>query len=372
MARELTPGSPAPSLVAWWRDQRKRMRRMAPRQLRPTREGRWLLGITVAAGFAALNTGNNLLFFGWGLLLASVLISGLLSEATLRVVRAELLRVDELRAGEQLPLPVALENRAPRLPAFGVEVRALIDDGSPEEREAPARYQLRLEPHSREELRAYYLPTRRGVHKLTALRVATRYPFGFFEKSRLFTERVLPDLVVFPRRVDTGELPHRLLARIGAMPTRRAGPGDEFFALRPYKDGDDPRRVHWRRSARSGRWVVRETESEASRQVILVLALASGAAVGEVEEAIAWTGSLAEDLLEAGHAVGLSAPGSALAPAPGGRQRLAILSALARADPREAVPPIAAGAQVARVVVATPGAARPSGAAWVHEVGVAP
>jgi uncharacterized protein (DUF58 family) len=349
-----------------WRDRLRRLR--APRRLKATFEGRWLLIITLVVGFAAMNTGNNLLFFGWGLLLASVIISGLLSEATLRVIRCRVLGTGELRAGESGAIRLELSNVGERLPAFGIEVTAHLEDESGALREAPARYHLRLSPQRQEPIAAHDRPRRRGVHRLTRVQVGTRYPFGFFVKSRDFDQHPPIDVVVYPRRVDVGGLGNRLLARLGSQPTRKVGPGDEYFSLRPFREGDDLRRVHWRRSARSERLQVKETESEASRQVIVEVVLAAGAPLGAVEEALAFGGSLAEDLLQHGHAVGLRAPGVALPPGRGSRQRAALLTALARLDPAAPLPPTPGGPSVARVAVLTPGAAVPIGISFSHVV----
>jgi len=46
--------------------------------------GRWYTGLTIAIGLAATNTGNNLLFLVLGLLLASIVVSGILSEQSLK------------------------------------------------------------------------------------------------------------------------------------------------------------------------------------------------------------------------------------------------------------------------------------------------
>jgi uncharacterized protein (DUF58 family) len=348
----------------------KRLR--APRQLKATFEGRWLLIITVVVGFAAMNTGNNLLYFGWGLLLASVIISGLLSEATLRVIRCRVLGTGELRAGERGALRLELENVGERLPAFGIEVTAHLRDEAGENREAPARYHLRLSPQRKEPIAAHDTPRRRGVHRLTRVQVGTRYPFGFFVKSRDFDQAPPLEVVVYPRRVDTGGLGHRLLARLGSQPTRKVGQGDEFFSLRPFREGDDLRRIHWRRSARSERLQVKETESEASRQVVVEVGIAPDAPIGAVEEALAFGGSLAEDLLQHGHAVGLRAPGVSLPPGRASRQRAAILTALARVDPMAPLLPTPGGPSVARVAVLTPGASAPAGVSFTHVVSDAP
>ncbi len=47
--------------------------------------------------------------------------------------------------------------------------------------------------------------------------------------------------------------------------------GDEFYALRPYVPGDEPRRVHWKASARSDDLVVRQDERPRSGRVTVVL-----------------------------------------------------------------------------------------------------
>jgi uncharacterized protein (DUF58 family) len=52
--------------------------------------------------------------------------------------------------------------------------------------------------------------------------------------------------------------------------TRRHGE-DHFFALRDYVLGDEPRSVHWRSSARTGRLVVRQKVAAASEGTLLVL-----------------------------------------------------------------------------------------------------
>ena len=54
----------------------KRFWERAPRQLEFTREGKILVAIALAVGAAAINTGNNLLLLGWGLVLSAIVISG--------------------------------------------------------------------------------------------------------------------------------------------------------------------------------------------------------------------------------------------------------------------------------------------------------
>lgn len=322
-----------------------------------------VIGLTLAVGFAAMNTGNNLLFFGWGLLLSAILISGILSETTLRAVRLWPQPPGEARARQAARLPVVLENTR-RLPAFAVELRADVTDPAGARLPGAGAFELRMEPTSRRTIDASFVPLRRGRHRIDAVRAATGFPFGFFEKEKLADLDAPVDIVVLPARVDVGDAAHELLARLGDAPARRAGPGDELFGLRPFRAGDDPRRLAWRRSAKTGRLVVRETEAQRSRDLILDVALPADADRERTDHALDVAGSLAEDLLAAGHAVGLRAPGCALLPSGGPRQRSAVLHALALVDATATRPELPAR-RAAVIAVVAEGAATPAGAAAV-------
>src|SRR5262245_33753614 len=65
-ARRLPPPEPEDRRGFW-----ERVRRFfnPPRKLKFTREGKYYLGITLGVGFAAINTGNNLLYLLLGMLL---------------------------------------------------------------------------------------------------------------------------------------------------------------------------------------------------------------------------------------------------------------------------------------------------------------
>ena len=61
------------------------LRRMGPnRRIRFTAQGIWITLLTLGVGFAALNTGNNLLYLVLGMMLTLIGVSGLLSERSLQ------------------------------------------------------------------------------------------------------------------------------------------------------------------------------------------------------------------------------------------------------------------------------------------------
>lgn len=374
--------------------ERERKRRKTPRRLRFTREGQVLVVIAFAVGFAAINTGHNLLYFGWGLVLAAIVTSGVLSEVTLRSLRARPRRPDELRAHALSPLPLVVENPRRRLPALAVElelslrrVNAGAAGAAPDEPLVAAPYLLRLGPQQEELLLVSWVPRARGRYLVEEARARTTYPFGFFEKSRRLPfatshySAAPLEVEVWPARVELGPVARSLLSRLGEMPTGRKGPGDEFFSLRPFVVGDDPRTVAWRRSARTGRLVARETEAYGAREIVLELTFpkvwngeggtpkelsSPGAEV--VEQAFAALGSLAEDLLASGAAVGVRTSGVWLPPGAGPRQRAAILRALAIASPHDVMPDDEASPRAARVALSVAGWPVSSGAEHVLEL----
>jgi uncharacterized protein (DUF58 family) len=61
------------------------------------------------------------------------------------------------------------------------------------------------------------------------------------------------------------------VAAPGLHGRRRAGPGEAFWQFRDFRDGDEARRIDWRRSARGDRLYLREREWEAQASVSLQL-----------------------------------------------------------------------------------------------------
>ena len=80
---------PGAAMSSWPARLRRAWRRLwvPPRRLRTTAVGRTYLVLTVGIGLAALNTGNNLLYLVLGLQLATIVVSGILSEQCVRRLR---------------------------------------------------------------------------------------------------------------------------------------------------------------------------------------------------------------------------------------------------------------------------------------------
>jgi uncharacterized protein (DUF58 family) len=299
-----------------------------PRTLRVTRAGRTYLVLTLGIGLGALNTGNNLLYLVLGVQLATIVASGILSEASLRGLQVRRLGADAPHAGEPFVYRWAVSRQ--RGTAF-----ALTFSETHPELEGSATLAM-LRPGEEVLVRGRLTAPRRGPFGLRGIRVTTTFPLGLFSKGRVL--EVPGELLVFPRRVPTprgdavrdggrGERPARRF--------RREGDGDSA-GLRPLREGEDVRRVHWLKSAFAGHLLRVERDAEETRSVVLYLDTgASGAALERICEEVA---ARARALLAGGAEVGLEAGAERLAPDHGPRHERRLLGALARAGLDEAIP----------------------------------
>jgi uncharacterized protein (DUF58 family) len=147
---------------------------------------------------------------------------------------------------------------------------------------------------------------RRGRYRLGPMRISTRFPLGLF--SRGLTIGQSETFYVYPR---LGRLTRRWLARrrqalAGAdRKQRKPGPEGDFYGVRQWRNGDSLRLMHWRTSARTGKFVVRQFEQAHNRDAAVLLDLwlperPSQVQVENVELAVSFAATVLADLCRQG------------------------------------------------------------------------
>jgi uncharacterized protein (DUF58 family) len=302
------------------------------KRLRFTREGWYYTSFTVGVGLAALNTGNNLLFLVFGLLLTLILVSGILSEIALAQLALAREVPHQPCAGDPFLVTYRITNRKRFWPSLTLVI---------EERGGPLAgvraSLLQVDPGGVAQVSARAQLNHRGLVALEGVRILTRFPFGLFEKSQPVA--LATQLCVLPRRVPARERRAAGGYRDGERPENRPGEGSELHGLRDLRPGDDRRMVHWRKSASAGRLLAIEREREHRRRVVLVVdnrGSSEGAWLDRRAEAAA---ALARVLSSRGLAVGLSSSGLWLAPEAGPAALLRLLRELAILAPAPAGAP---------------------------------
>jgi uncharacterized protein (DUF58 family) len=241
---------------AWWRP---------PRKLRVTREGKYFIGITFGVGFAAINTGNNLLYLLLGMLLALIVVSSVMSELSLRRLTVVRRLPPRAQVGRPHLVEVEVHNHKGKIPSYAIEIEDLRE-GQPADKRC---FFLKISPDSAQIAAYRRTPARRGRDRHVGFRIATRFPFGLFEKSRETAAE--GEIIIYPA-TDPLELPAKADGRwLGTDGRFGPGSGDEILGVRPMREGDDHRDIYWRKSTHGRQMVLRERARETSRQVNLLV-----------------------------------------------------------------------------------------------------
>ena len=238
-------------------------------EYRVTREGWIYIVVIVLVALAAINTGNNLLFLVLACLIASILMSGILSSITLIGVDMRLNLPEHIFAGQLVRGAVELQNEKLTLPSFSLRVEGVKKKGGPAAAllETPVYFPyLPRKASSRQSVPMLF--SQRGVYRQEAFRIVTRFPFGFLQKARRID--LATEALVYPSVEATPEFLEVLPGIQGAVESLAKGRGQDLYALRDYLPNDSARHVHWKASARTGVLMVREFAREDDYRILLV------------------------------------------------------------------------------------------------------
>jgi uncharacterized protein (DUF58 family) len=261
------PSSNLSAKVVRRRSFRSRLRRLLkpPRRLKVTREGKYFIGITIGVGVAAINTGNNLLYLLLGMLLSLIVVSGVMSELSLRGLTVTRRLPPRAQVARPHLVEIEVHNHKSRLPSYAIEIEDLRA-GQPADKRC---FFLKISPDSAQVAAYRRTPSRRGRDRHVGFRVATRFPFGLFEKSREL--RSTGELIIYPAVESVKLPPEQPGSRPGTDGALGRGAGDEILTVRQMRDGDDPRDIFWRKSTVAGQLVLRERAKETQRHITLVV-----------------------------------------------------------------------------------------------------
>lgn len=293
---------------------------------------------TLFIGLAAMNSQTNLLFGVFGLMIGVLLVAGYISRFALRRLRVRRAIPDHLVVGAFATVTYHVANAKRYWPSVSVSLGEL--DGCEAFTRQPYAYLLHVAAGLETVVSAELIPKRRGVHELNRYQVSTRFPFGFIKRAAIYSQK--EKIVVFPAlgQVDPNVLRLCQSAEKAGAPMRpRKGGQDEFYGIKEYRTGENPRWIYWKRSARTGVLVCREMSHVSPPRLLLVLDTfrdcESAHTSADVERAIAMAASLASSGLEQGHPIGLFVWSGDYVHIPaktGKRQRREILTALSVLD----------------------------------------
>jgi len=205
---------------------------------------------------------------------------------------------------------------------------------------APVRVPVPVLPSGKELTHSYsFTPRLRGVYEVGPMVAEWSDPFGLTRRRQVIAE---PETVIVHPRVDP--VLDRIISRAWEDPPIRPPElkpwptGFEFYGLREYVPGDDPRRIVWRKVAQHDKYLVRESEQGITDRVNLILDTDRGVhSPGEVsdtfESAVTAVASLARKHLRDGFSVTLeTCSGNLASNLRGGGKVIPLLDNLARLE----------------------------------------
>jgi uncharacterized protein (DUF58 family) len=286
----------------------------------PTKGG-WAFGLTLLVMLvASINYQLNLGYVLTFLLAGSGLVSIHMTHGTLRGLTLRLRPAAPVFAGEPALLEVVMSNPGGARHGVGLRFQERPRELHNAWCDVPAQGQASAS--------LSMVPPARGRHAVPTVLIETRFPFGLFRAWTLW--RPASPVLAYPRPEQPAPPLPLAQSMPGGAPQARQGQGSELDGVRAWRRGDTLRKVVWKKVARSGQLVSRETTAENSRE--LWLEWQAAAAGPDRADSEARLSRLAAWVLAAerqGLVYGLRLPGRQFAPDRGDAHQRRLLRELA-------------------------------------------
>ena len=222
------------------------------------------MAFVLLVSLAAARTGNNALYALLAIMLSAIVISGIVSRNTLKQLALTLQTPDRIFVGKNVTTRVSLTNTKRIFPSMAIFVGEISKNAPEKQRRAVLFSILRAGETRSARLEQTFI--RRGRNRQT-LNVATRFPFGFFQRLDLLPSQ---ELLVYPA---IGEIPEHLQTdvRQGRRESRLRGSGENFYSIREYHEGESSRVIDWKATAKSRKLMAREYVREDENRCLLIL-----------------------------------------------------------------------------------------------------
>lgn len=253
-------------------------------RLRPNQIGFGFIVLSIAMLLAAINYGNNPVFFISFLLLALMGNSAWQTRRQLKSCHIQPLGPPARFDGEEGYWPVQIESSLdnPSIFARAGEAGAVtlnLTAGRPERVELPLP------------------PMPRGRHAVPDVILSTRYPIGLWTAQIRWTSLPLWQWV-YPKPMGDAPLPNtELPSQEGKSETSQRSGDDQFDHLRTYVPGDALSRIAFKHYARSGQLVTQHWQSNEAiyDEIILDYSQLSGGVEARLQQLTRWLLMLAEE-----------------------------------------------------------------------------
>ncbi|HPF41698.1 MAG TPA: DUF58 domain-containing protein [Phycisphaerae bacterium] len=284
----------------------------------------FLVGVGLI-GLTAVDADINLLLLMFGFCIGAYVVNATYGWRALRHLRVRRVTPGSVMAGQPFQMRYIVTNQH----RWAIARSVILEDvfpGRPRD-EAPQAFIRSLRPGESMTLNVQFVCGERGRIPLAFVRFFSRFPFNLVTKSvRVQAE---DELVVCPALgrmlIDPASAARSSDASVSSATPGRARGDEEYFGIREYRHGDSVRKIYWRRSARTGQLVIRETTKSVNKQFWCAIDTRCKRRSAAEREALEATMSAAATFicsaLEQGASVGLICNGDPLVILPPGSGR---------------------------------------------------
>jgi uncharacterized protein (DUF58 family) len=230
-----------------------------------------LLLVALVMGSMAFVTQLGLLFWSASLAVSVFFISIVYPGWIVHSLKVTKILPDTGIVSQPFPITITVENTRKYFSSFSIRVAELFPEG--QVAGIPRVYIPCLGPQKSCTFQILVTPIKRGQLICLGTRLASKYPFGLLARFRTVVD-TRPVLIYPP----LGNLMSHMLPasrqndfQTGPTQPKYRGTSEEFYALREYRPGDNPRLIHWKRTARTGRLIVREMSQYSPHRLTVIL-----------------------------------------------------------------------------------------------------
>ena len=218
----------------------------------------WLILIIVILGALAFVTQINLLFWAASVATAMLFVSVILPGRNIAYIDVDRFVPDTAIVGKPMMITYTVRNLRRYFPCYSLRLTDILD--AENVADVPRAYVPYIPAGGACTFKISVVARKRGALKFRGIRIASKYPFGLIMRfNTLVKENIV---TIYPA---LGQLSKSMLARsrdsdffAGDTHNKVLGSSDEFYSIREYRQGDNPKLIHWRRSAGAGQLIVRE------------------------------------------------------------------------------------------------------------------
>ncbi len=243
-----------------------------------SKSGALYILITLLLGFAAVNTGNNLLFLVVSGLLAFMSVTGLAGMYNIKKMIPDLHPPEEIYSGIPAPFRLSVKNIKRSLPSFLIRIESCTGQALV----FPVVVK-NAECHGT----VMFTYNQRGRVPVGRITVSSPYPVGFFTRYWSFeTDRTV---MVFPHPLASDLYGSGEESPVtGASLRRDRGMSGELERIYPYSGSEPLRMIHWKHSARSNDLLVKGFGRCVAAPLVIDLEEVPGQGVEERLSRAAW------------------------------------------------------------------------------------